>query len=727
VPAHVGVALLLFDRLESAARAVQELRELPIAACDLMDRRHLGLARESDVRYDLLIPAIAEAALVVEIQAETTTELREHLTSVAQRIRGDARLAIDARHTLDPDEREFYWRLATRVVPRLHRLKGSTRPLPFVEDVLVPPEALPEFLVKLQNVLKRHEVTASLYGHVGHGRLHVRPFLDLLNPHDVEKMQPLAEDFYDEVLQAGGWIGGELGDGLSRTPYLARQSGPMVGLFRTLKTMFDPGNLLNPGKIVGSDGAPGKSLLRTYGERPVVEGDDKPVAVFSLQLNWSAEDRTPGGVARMADACNGCGACRSQSPGGRMCPMFRFLPREEASPRAKANLMRAILSGTLAPESLATDEFKLLADSCVNCQQCRAECPAGVDVCKLMVEAKAAYVAQNGLRPSDWLMTRLDLAGACGGIVSGLANWALANRQARWVLEKLLGIAHGRKLPRVARKSFLRRASRRRLNRSSRGTGPKVLYFVDTFANYYDPDLAEAFVAVLEHNGVSVYAPGAQAQSGMAAMTMGAVDVARRFAKRNVSLLADAVRQGYEIVATEPAAAHCLSREYPTLLDDDETRLVAANTSEACSYLWRMHRQGKLQLDFKPMAMTVGYHAPCMMKALDVGSPGENLLRLVPGLFVDSRETGCSGMAGTFGLKRENFRNSLRAGWDLVTRMRAPAIQAGATECSSCRVQMEQGTTKPTLHPIKILAIAYGLTPHLDRLLTARGHDLLLT
>jgi Fe-S oxidoreductase len=213
----------------------------------------------------------------------------------------------------------------------------------------------------------------------------------------------------------------------------------------------------------------------------------------------------------------------------------------------------------------------------------------------------------------------------------------------------------------------------------------------------------------------------------MAALAMGAVDAARRFAKKNVAVLADAVRQGYEIVATEPAAALCLTREYPALFDDDETRLVAANTSEACAYLWRLHRQGKLQLDFKPMAMTLGYHAPCMIKALDAGSPGENLLRLVPGLVVDSRETGCSGMAGTFGLKRENYRSSLRAGWDLVTRMRAPAIQAGTTECSTCRIQMEQGTTKPTLHPIKILALAYGLMPQLDRLLTTRGHDLLLT
>ena len=186
-------------------------------------------------------------------------------------------------------------------------------------------------------------------------------------------------------------------------------------------------------------------------------------------------------------------------------------------------------------------------------------------------------------------MTRLDLLGALGGLIAPAANWALGNRQMRWLLEKTLGIAQGRKLPRVASRSFLRRAARRRLTRPSRRSGQKVLYFVDVYANYFDPQLAEALVAVLEHNGVAVYVPPEQKQAGMPSIACGALDHARRLAQHNVAILAEAVRQGYHVVATEPAAALCLTHEYPQLLDDDDARLVAANSSEACSYLWKMH------------------------------------------------------------------------------------------------------------------------------------------
>src|SRR3569623_1898435 len=197
---------------------------------------------------------------------------------------------------------------------------------------------------------------------------------------------------------------------------------------------------------------------------------------------------------------------------------------------------------------------------------CRLECPAGVDVPKLMLEAKAAYVASNGLRFRDWVVTRLDLFSSLGSLASPLANRALGNRQARWVLEKIAGIAQGRKLPRFAPRPFMRRASRRRLTRPTRRSGKKVLYFVDTYANFHDTQLAEALVAVFEHNGVAVYVHPHQSQSGMAMVSLGAVDRARRIAARNTELLAEALRQGYTVVTSEPSAALCLKREYPDLL-----------------------------------------------------------------------------------------------------------------------------------------------------------------
>jgi Fe-S oxidoreductase len=163
------------------------------------------------------------------------------------------------------------------------------------------------------------------------------------------------------------------------------------------------------------------------------------------------------------------------------------------------------------------------------------------------------------------------------------------------------------------------------------------------------------------------------------------------------------------------------------LLDDDDARLVAAHTSEACSYLWKMHTMGKLQLDFRPISTVLGYHTPCHLKALEVGTPGANLLSLIPGLQVHRIEAGCSGMAGIYGLLQKNYRTSLRAGWGLISRLRDPEILAGATECCTCKIQMEQGTTKPTIHPIKVLALAYGLMPALSNFFATPGKELVVT
>ena len=729
LPKHRGVGLLFFDTLESAMAAVQEILPFEPCACDLLDRRHLSLAREADVRYDLLIPSETEALLVVEHIGESSAEVRGKLTETLEHVRRKKRLAFDMHLAFDEEDRNLCWQLVRRVTPTLHRLKGSARPIPFVEDVAVPPPALSDFVLRLQNTLKRHQVTASLYGHVGHGQLHVRPFLDLADAEDVQKLEDLAADVYAETLAMGGTISGEHGDGLSRTPFIRQQYADLYYVFRDLKRIFDPAGILNPGKILADENASIVQNLRPFAapppeSKPAPSANGEPAAPkpIELQLQWSAAQLT-----EAARTCNGCGLCRSQLSDLRMCPIFRVAPGEEASPRAKANLLRAIGEGQLDRDSFSSESLKEVADLCVNCHQCRLECPASVDIPKLMIETKAQFVAANGLQPSDWLLARIDLVSSLCSIVAPASNWAIRNRQVRWLAEKFFGLARGRKLPRFAARTFMRRATRKKLTRPTRRSDRKVLYFVDTYANYFDPQLAEALVAVFEHNGVAVYVHPEQEASGMGMISMGAVDAARKLAAHNIPLLAEAVRQGYDIVASEPSTVLCLTREYLHLIDDEDARLVAEHTHEACSYLWTMHQQGRLQLDLKPLNATLAYHTPCHVRALSVGTPGENLLRLIGGLQVFHVEKGCSGMAGTYGLKRENFRRSLRAGWGLISALRDPTFQAGTTECSACKMQMEQGTSKPTVHPLKVLALAYGLMPEIGGQLVGRGDEVYVT
>jgi FAD/FMN-containing dehydrogenase/Fe-S oxidoreductase len=724
LPQHVGSILLFFASLDAAAQAAEALSVLPLRACDLMDRRLLSVAREIDPRYELLIPAEAEAVLLVERAADNAAGLERGLLEVESHVVEKQGLATASHLAADPTDHELAWQLARRFSKTLHRLRGATRPVPYVEDVAVPPQSLREFLQLALDSLRRLQITASVFAHALHGQIHIRPFIDLADESERGKLKELAENLYEHVWQLGGTICGEHGEGFSRTPFAERQHGALAPAIREVKELFDPTGILNPGKKVPAEPPVEPEVRRFTVESPGVSADaaeaKQPAPAggpqfVPLQLAWKADE-----MAYSARMCNGCAACRTQAKETRMCPIFRFAPREEASPRAKANLARSVLNGSLPPATLLDGACKEIADLCVHCHMCRLECPASVDIPKLMVEAKAEYAAVNGHPFDELVLSRIDAVCSYASRVSRLANWAIGNRPARWVLEKTLGIAQGRKLPRFNKRPYLSSPAQRRFSRLSRASGDKVLVFVDTFANYFDDQLLEALLAVLRHNGVASYVPERQASSGMPLIAAGAASQARVLAESNVALLAEGVRQGYAVVSTEPSAILALRREYLHLLgNDSDATLVSENSFDACQYLWQFHQRGKLQLNFRPLDLTVSYHMPCHLKALEVGAPGLNLMQLVPGLRVQHVERGCSGMAGMFGFSKRNYRASLRAGLPLMTELRNGGRQAGATECSTCRVQMEQGTDVPTIHPIKLLALAYGLMPELGERLRA--------
>ena len=606
-------------------------------------------------------------------------------------------------------------------------MKGPSRPVPFMEDIAVPPEALAEYLRRLQDILKSFEVSWTVYAHAGDGQLHIRPFLDMGDPLDIAKLEPMATAVLDAALDLGGSISGEHGCGLARTQFLRRQSGDLFHAFREVKDAFDPYNLLNPGKVVGDD-----PHLMTRHLKPVARpippepiGPAEPTAtveglpeapevladVLVPALRW--RDLT---ILEQASACNGCGSCRTQEPSLRMCPTFRALRDEAASPRNQANLLRQIATGALDPRLWGSEEMKANADLCIHCTSCRTECPAGVDISSLMVEAKAAYVEIHGLAPVDWFLSRVDLWSKLASRLPITWNTVTNNRFARWLIERTSGLSRHRSLPRARRTPFLRRAERLGLTKARpQAPGPRVAYFVDVFANHFDQELAESVVGVLRQAGVNVYVPRRQRGSGMAALVAGDLDHARELALANLRVLGDVVRDGYTVVCSEPTAALMLRREYLKLTDDLDASLVAQNTMDVGQYLAGLAARGQLPEPKHPLHARVGYHQPCHLRSLEVGTPGLDLIRTIPELEVEFIDRGCSGMAGTYGLARKNFRTSLRAGRGLLNRLQDDDIEIGSTECGACRMQMEQGITKRTLHPIKLLGLSYGLNPSLLR------------
>ena len=721
LPGGRAVTLLAFTSLESALRAAQSALPSRPVACDLIDQRLLRLARGNEAAVADLVPAAAEAVLLVEYEADTPAEARRSAQELADRLHRGERLALLTQVAADPEGIERFWHVREAALPSLYGLRGSGQPLAFVEDVGVPAELLPVYLHRVQDLLQRHETTASYLVHAATGQVHMRPFMDWQRPEDKARLWALADEVYDVVLELGGTISAQHGTGLARTPWVNRQVGPLAPVLRELKAIFDPGHLFNPGKIVGP--LPGASAwplrrrlcVENRVETPVEEpppsaapAPAQPAAPF--ELHW-----TPGQVVAECLACNGCGDCRTEVPSRRMCPIFRTTRAEAATPRAKANLMRHLLQPDTDPRLLSSDEVRAVADLCVNCKMCARECPAHVDVPKLMLEAKAANVAEHGLDRTDWALARTESFARFGSALAPLTNILLSNPLARWLMEKLFGLSRHRRLPAFAERSFLRRAQRRGWTRRPRSARPRVAYFVDIFANYNDPLIAEAVVAVLHHNGIEVYVPPDQFGCGMAPLAFGDVETARETVQENLHILSDLAREGYPILCSEPTAAVMLRHDALDLLDDADARLVAAQTVESTAFLWDLHQQGRLRTDFLPLPIAVGHHVPCHVKALGQRPAGPALLSLIPGLRVHTIDVSCSGMAGTYGLQAKNYATSLAAGQPMLQELRHPRVLFGSTECSTCRIQMEDGGGKRTLHPTQYLALAYGYLPELQQ------------
>ncbi|MCA9042358.1 MAG: anaerobic glycerol-3-phosphate dehydrogenase subunit C, partial [Planctomycetaceae bacterium] len=530
-----------------------------------------------------------------------------------------------------------------------------------------------------------------------------------------QKLESIARELYQLVFRFKGTISGEHGDGLSRTAFIRSQYGDLYRVFRQVKDLFDPYNLMNPGKIISDD-----PHLTTRYLRPSLPAEPQYV---KLQAEW-----TPQGLFNETSACNGCGTCKTDSVELRMCPFHKLEPFEENSPRSKANLLRTFLSNRELAHRWTEEQIRQVTNSCFNCKQCQLECPSNVNIPHMVLELKANYVATHGLKQPDWILSRAHSFGSLGASTFFLTNALMRYRFSRWFIEKLLGISRYRKLPRFARRTFVKAAGRefRKLPPRS-GSQKPVIYFLGDYANYHDHQLARSFIAILQHHDIQVHIPPHQTSSGMAMISAGDFTAARDIATNNIREFAELAREEYQIVCTEPACAIALKQEYPRLVDHPDVQTVANQVIEAGAFLEELHLRGQLKTDFKPLPYRIGYHTPCHLKALGKGTPLMRLLKLIPELELVPIEEGCSGMAGTFGMARDTFEHSLKLGDRLIQRMQNPDFEYGTTECASCKMQMEQGTTMPTLHPLKILALAYGLMPEIETKLRPNNQRLVVS
>jgi FAD/FMN-containing dehydrogenase/Fe-S oxidoreductase len=740
LPQRKSAAAFFFNSLSKAIETVAAVLPLRPVLCELIDRRRLNMVCDWDARYRPHIPADAEAALLVELDAGTleapmdVDECRERLKHLVDLVQ-TKQLCFHVLLVNTEQDFELFDQVIRRSELVLGRMHHSIQSIPLFDDVAVPLDSMNTVVSELFTLLQRYKITASLSGHVGQGHLRIHPLLDLAQPDSIATLQPLAESVYSMILRYGGTISSEWGTGLLKSQFLQHQFPHLFSLFRDIKETFDPQYLMNPGKIIPL-GTPWTTHIRhglekrghappkpqsasgsRFTKQQPLQDEASPSQV-EIQLKWE-----PAYVFEPAYQCNGCGECLRFDRQSRICPLFRGTATIEYAPRSKADLLRGILEQDIDLEELTSERAKEIADTCFQCRMCDIECPSKIDINVLAFRSKAAYVAAHGLPLEDRLMSRIDNLLNWLTPVSGFVNAAMRSRIIRWILEKTLQLPQRRSIPALDYRPYLHRIRwsplRHRLL-PEQTDKKRVALFVDTFANHFDPQLAELAVQILEHNGFSVHVPIRQRPSGLRSFTVGHASRAERLAQYNISQMSEIIRQGYKIITLEPSSASCLTKDYQYLTEYSGSELTEENVLDFCTFLWqwhqRGHRRGKLQDDFQPIPHRVGYHAPCRGLAMSASlatdkTPAENLLRLIPDLNVQRIEQGCCGMAGFWGIQQKNYRHSLRIGTPLFRALRRPEIDFGVSDCNACCLQMMHGTRKQAIHPIRLLAVAYGLLP----------------
>ena len=694
VPPAKALLQLEFDSLEKMAQAVPAIVDSGAAACELMDKGLIDMAIDALPQYRDVLPAGAAAVLFIEQVGQSDEEVRRKVQKTDSAV---GRLAANRKIVFDPQMQKRIWKSRKDAGPLLERMKiGSKHPMEFMEDVSVDNKHLGEYIAGLKEIGKKYDFKMFFFGHAGDGELHIRPYLDLRTPADVEKMQAIAEDVYTLAWSMGGSISGEHADGLVRAAFVRTQYGDEVyALLCKIKNVFDPKGLMNPGKILNPDPDIMIKNLRT--EHSFVPERLKTNLLFE-------EDE----LAYELDQCYGCGLCLSCGADTQMCPVFRALGDELAASRAKANLVRFWMTGQLGDSDFDSPEFRKFLDLCVNCKICSLQCPAGVDISKIVSAARAEYVKRKGLRRAELLLSRNRYLGILGSTFAPVSNLVMKLPAFKWFLEKAAGLDRRRAMPQFERRPFLK-AGRDYLDACPPIEKPadKVAYFVDTYANYNDHELGFAVLDVLRHNDIEVILPP-QRPAPLPAIVYGDVKQARKDLSYSVKHLADTVRQGYKIVCSEPSAALCLRQELRHFIAGEDAKLVSANTFELMEYLLDLFKKGRLKPPAKQITQNYLYHCPCHLLALgDCGSSVE-LLRKLCKVNVVELNAGCCGLAGTFGMQKKNYELSEKISEKLKAAIEASPSRLILTECGACGMQIEHISKAIAIHPIKVMADCYS-------------------
>ena len=688
-PPETGVALLLYEDLLDAVGDVKAVVDHGAAAVELVDDVLLDLARETEEFGSIVatLPGSVNAVLLVEFAGESAESVESSLQDlVADRLECQDPRALDARIATTPAEQTRFWKLRKSGLPILLSRTDDQKHVAFIEDTAVPVENLAAYVADVQAVLEAHDTFASFYAHAGPGCLHIRPLINTKTAKGVESMRDIADQVTDLVIEYGGGISGEHGDGRARTEWNRKQYGDEIfTLFQEVKRTFDPQDLLNPGQVCG-DVSMSENLR--FGPSYEFSTDIEP------QLNWENDN----GFQGMIELCHGCGGCRGyqSTTGGTMCPTFRASHEEITTTRGRANLLRQAMSGSLPQAVVEDHEFmREVMDLCIGCKGCSRDCPSEVDMAKLKAEVTFAYQERHGVDRRTNLFANIHRASALGSATAPLSNWLTRLPGAGIIGEKILGIARERDLPPFKRTTFIDWAAERGITDLE---DIDVYLLPDTMTNYHQPEIGQSAVRVLEDAGKSVGVPAQFHPIGREPYSMGRIDRAREQAETIADHLKPIIDAETAVVSLEPADAVMLQSDYRSLLDPALAEPVAAASAGLAEYLVDTTNE----LPGVGNDRQVTYHGHCHQKANGTALPAATMLERA-GYEVEILDSGCCGMAGSFGYEAEHYSMSKAIANILYEQVDASPGSIVTAPGGSCRHQLADHLGAVPPHPIQLV------------------------
>tara|TARA_Y100001970_G_scaffold269087_1_gene361059 strand:+ start:3421 stop:6390 length:2970 start_codon:yes stop_codon:yes gene_type:complete len=690
LPKYKGLVVSTYDSIIEAAKSTNDILDFHPAAVELVDKNIISGCMDNPglKHYVDFLNHKPDAMLINEFFGDSEVELVEKLENVANELKNKNNVK-QVINIIDPKKQENIWKMRQAGLGLLMNVKGDAKPYAFVEDTAVAPKYLPEFLEKFQDIIAQHGTIAGFYGHASVGCLHIRPMINLKHNDELEKMHSIAQEVASLVLQYGGSLSGEHGDGILRGVFTEKMFGKTVTeAFREIKLLFDPKKIMNPGKIIDTPGFTDNLKIS-----PIRQMEQPKTT-----LNFDEE----GGFHSLVEQCNGQGACRKFD--GVMCPSYMATLDEEHSTRGRANLIRELLTIPKQGNRLINKRLIDALDLCIGCKACKTECPSQVDMAKLKVEILDQYQRENGVQLRTRMLANINKLLQVGSNLPIFINFINKNKLSKYFLHIFLGIHKNANLPKIANNSFQKWYKK---NHQPNNENKKVVLFTDTFTNYIEPNIGQSAYSVLKNLGYEVIIFDEQFCCGRPAISKGRVQLAIKMAQKLIGEISKYTSKDIPIIFLEPSCFSAVFDDYKGLIKD-EYKINNNNLLLFEEFLMQHENNepGSLREIFNVANSSVAIHPHCHQKALGKGMIVLELLTEKIGINAQQIESTCCGMAGSFGIEKEHYKISKDiAKLGIVKKINEfEDNQTIIAMGTSCRQQVLQHNNSTSIHLAEFLS-----------------------